>query len=139
MLKRTINYEDYDGNPQSRVYHFNLTKAELVELEASVEGGLEKRLQEITEAVNVKELIALFKQVILISYGVREGDRFVKNDEVRDAFTQTPAYSALFMELATDANAAADFMNGLLPRDLATPVQQDKPLSPPPPPPGGNV
>lgn len=136
MLKRTINYEDYDGNPQSRVCHFNLTKAELVELEASVDGGLEQKLREITEAVNVKELIALFKKIILISYGVREGDRFVKNDEVRDAFTQTPAYSALFMELATDADEAATFMNSVLPKDLTAPAQQDKPLSPPPPPVG---
>lgn len=134
MLKRTINYEDFDGNSVSSTHYFHFSKAELVELEASYDGGLEATIKQIVSAESTMELITIFKKIIMDSYGVRvDSQRFVKNDEVRTAFMESPAYSALFMELATDADAAATFMNGVLPKDLVEEAAQLKPATLPPP------
>jgi hypothetical protein len=137
MLTRTINYTDFNGNQQSDIYHFNLTKTELATLEASYEGGIERRIQAIVHANDRKGLIDEFQKIILMAYGEKseDGKRFVKNDELRESFTQTAAYDALFMELASDENAAEAFIKGVLPTDLEVPRDQDKPL---PPPAGGN-
>jgi hypothetical protein len=137
MLTRTINYTDFNGNQQSDIYHFNLTKTELATLEASYEGGIEQRIQAIVNANDRKALIDEFQKIILAAYGEKseDGKRFVKTDELREIFTQTAAYDALFMELASDEDAAAAFIKGVLPQDLGVQQDQDKPL---PPPPGGN-
>jgi hypothetical protein len=135
MLKRAITYEDFNGETATETFYFNLSKPELVELEVDMEGGLGKHIERIAEAENNKELIALFKRVILISYGIKsdDGKRFVKSDELRAEFESHAAYTALFIELATDAKAAADFVNGIMPSDLveAAKADQDKPTGPP--------
>ena len=117
MLTKTINYTDYDGVERSEVFYFNLTKAELAELNLTTEGGLQAILQKIIDSKNVPELTKWFKKIVLMSYGEKsaDGKRFVKSEELTEAFTQTEAYSELFMELISDAEAASKFVNGLLP------------------------
>lgn len=143
MLKREITFEDFEGNQKTKTFHFNMSKAELVELEASQHGGIEATIQRIQEAEDVKTLIALFKEIILLSVGERsdDGEYFMKSDEIRARFAGHPAYSELFLELATDAEAASAFIQGVLPPDLvkqalAEVEKQDKPLAPPAPPAG---
>ena len=118
MLKKTITYTDYDGNERKEDFYFNLTKAEVAEMEMSTDGGLVKNIEKIVAAVDAKRIIELFKGMILQAYGEKspDGKRFIKSQELRDAFSQTEAYSQLFMELATDANAATAFMNGIVPK-----------------------
>lgn len=140
MLKRTVKYEDYNGETTSDVVYFNLTKSELVELELSYDRGFGEALQAIIDAKDHKTLIFEFKKILLLSYGIKseDGKRFIKSDELRLEFSQTAAYNALFMELAMDDNAAADFIKGIMPKDLVeNQFDQDKPQSPPklPPPP----
>lgn len=120
MLKKEIKYEDYDGNQVSDVFYFNLSKPELVEMDVEQDEGFEKFLQRIIETKDSKELISMFKKIILLSYGQKsaDGKRFIKNDEMREEFSQTAAYEALFMELATNDNAATTFLKGVLPKDL---------------------
>lgn len=141
MLKRNINYVDFNGNEQTEVFYFNLTKAELVELEVSFQGGLDKTLQAIQSAEDTKTLIALFKRIVLDSYGEKseDGKRFIKNDAMRDEFISTAAYSALFMELATDEAKALEFIQGILPTDLAAETQKQLTSQPPLPPPAGDA
>lgn len=124
MLKREITYEDYNGEKVTEVFYFNLTQSELVELEVSYEGGLEASIKRIIEAKNVQALVQEFKKIILSAYGVRseDGKRFIKNDQVREEFTQSAAYDALFMELATDDDAASKFITGILPASLVEAV-----------------
>lgn len=121
MLKLTRTYEDYNGNSRTEDFYFNLTQAEVIEMEVSVDGGLVEHINRIVAAQNGREIIALFKDLVLRAYGEKsaDGKRFVKNQEIRDAFAQTEAYSDLFMELATDAKAAADFVNGIIPAQKA--------------------
>lgn len=117
MLKRTMTYTDYNGVSRTEDFYFNLTQAEVTELELSVDGGLVEMINRIIAAKDGKQIIALFKDIVLRAYGEKspDGRRFVKNQELRDAFAQTEAYSDLFMELATDAKKAAAFVNGIVP------------------------
>lgn len=128
MLKKTIVYTDYNGTTRKEDFYFNLTQAEVTELEVSVEGGLVEQINRIVAAQNGKVIIETFKDIILRAYGEKspDGRRFIKNQEVRDAFAQTEAYSNLFMELATDAKAASEFVNGIVPPKMekAAPADQ---------------
>lgn len=118
MLKKTIEYVDYNGNTQKEDFYFNLTKAELTELEVSVDGGLSAMMERIIKEEDHREIVKIFKDFILKAYGVKseDGRRFIKTQELRDEFSQTEAYSVLFMELATDAEAAAAFINSFAPQ-----------------------
>lgn len=120
MLKKTITYTDFDGNEQTEDFYFNLTKAELAEMELSVDGGLAERIQKIVKTNDTPTLIKVFKDIILRAYGEKspDGKHFVKSEELRNSFACTEAYSALFMELATNADAASSFINGIIPADL---------------------
>lgn len=120
MLAKQITYTDYNGTERTETFHFNLTEAEAVEMELSAVGGLSDTIQKIIDAKDVPSLIKIFKELILKAYGVKspDGRRFIKNDEVREDFAQTEAYSKLFMELAFDADKAAEFVNGITPNKI---------------------
>lgn len=126
MLKKTISYEDYNGNKHTEDFYFNLTKAEIAEMELQVPGGLAATLEKVTKTQDMPVLIKIFKDLILRSYGVKsdDGKRFVKTPAMREEFEQHAAYSVLFMELATDANAASEFVNGILPSDMASKMKE---------------
>ena len=120
MLKKTITYVDYEGVERTEDFYFNLNKAEVMEMQLSTDGTLTKFIQKIIAEKNVPKLVEIFKQLILKSYGEKslDGKRFIKNDKLLEEFTQTEAYSNLFMELSTNADAAAAFVNGIIPKDL---------------------
>lgn len=120
MLVKNIKYVDFDGNERSEDFYFNLTKAEVTEMEMSTEGGLAKMLEKIVAEQDSRRIIEIFKDLILKSYGEKspDGKRFTKNKEIRDSFSNTEAYSELFMSLATDAEKASAFINGILPKNL---------------------
>jgi hypothetical protein len=121
LLKKTITYEDFNGETTSEDLFFHLSKAELVELEMSHEGGLSVALQKIVESQDGKAIVAEFKNIILNSYGKKseDGRRFIKNQAMRDEFESSEAYSTLFMELVTDTDAAIEFINGVIPKGMA--------------------
>lgn len=120
MLKKTIQYEDFNGNTQEKVCYFHLAKSELVELEASRPKGFQAYMQKVIDEENGRELIGAFKELILLAYGKRsaDGSSFNKSEELRDEFLGSPAYDALFMELVTDAEKATAFINGIIPDNL---------------------
>lgn len=120
MLKKTIVYTDYDGNERTEDFYFNLSKTEVIELELSTSGSLTRLIQKISVEHDNKTLMEIFKKIILMAYGEKslDGKRFVKSEEMRTAFSQTEAYVELFMELATNADAAAAFINGIMPQNV---------------------
>lgn len=126
MLKKSITYEDYNGNSITEDFYFNLNKAELVALELSEKGGLANKMKEIVETEDGALIIATFKELVLTAYGIKseDGKRFIKSEDLRLAFSQTEAYSELFIELATDAKAAAEFINGVVPAGLAAEAEK---------------
>lgn len=130
MLKRTITYTDYNGVERKEDFYFNLTKAELMEMEIGTTGGFAEMIQKIVDAKDAEKILKVFKEMVLKAYGVKsdDGKRFIKSKELSDAFAQTEAYSILFMELATDAEAGAAFVNGIMPADAV--AQMNKSVMP---------
>lgn len=120
MLKKTITYTDYNGVERTEDFYFNLTKAEILEMELGTTGGFAEMIQKVIAAQDAPTIIKIFKDLVIKAYGVKsaDGKRFVKNDEVREEFVQSEAYSTIFMELATDAKAGSDFVNGIIPSDM---------------------
>ena len=117
MLKKTITYTDYNGVERKEDFYFNLTKAEIMEMEMSVSGGLTEMINRIVAAQDAPAIVKIFKELVLKAYGIKspDGKRFIKSEELATEFAQTEAYSQLFMELATDADAASAFVNGIVP------------------------
>lgn len=129
MLKKTVIYTDYNGVERTEDFYFNLTKAEITEMEMSTAGGFAEMIQKVVAAQDAPTIIKVFKDLVLKAYGEKsaDGKRFVKSDEIATAFSQTEAYSEIFMELATDAGAATAFVNGIIPADLAKEVAKQHP------------
>ena len=120
MLKKTIKYTDYDGNEREEDFYFNLNKAEVTEMELSKQGGLSEYIKRIVAAQDAPSLVELFKELICKSYGEKslDGKRFVKSKELTEGFTQTEAYAELFVELASNAEEATKFVNGIMPKNM---------------------
>lgn len=125
MIKKTVTYTDYNGVERTENFYFNLSEAEVMEMEMSTEGGMAESIQKVVDAKDTPAIIRVFKDLVLKAYGVKsdDGRRFMKTkpDGTRyaDDFKETEAYSQIFMELATDADAAAKFVNGIVPSKLA--------------------
>lgn len=118
MYKKTITYTDYNGVERTEDFYFNLTKAELRHRNYSTEGGFQNYVNKIINEKNAKELENLFENLILMAYGVKseDGRRFIKSEELRKEFSETEAFSELYMELASNEEAASAFVNGILPK-----------------------
>lgn len=116
MIKKTITYTDYNGETRTDEFFFNLNKAELIELEMSETGGYTEMIRRIVSAQDMPTIIKVIKELISKSYGEKspDGKRFIKSQELSNAFMQTEAYTELFMEIAQDADKAAEFFNGVV-------------------------
>ena len=110
MLKKTVTYTDYNGVERTEDFYFNLSRAEVVEMELGMAGGLSATVNRLIETQDSAAIIKIFKDLILKAYGEKspDGKRFIKSEEISTSFSQTEAYSQLFMELATNANSAAE-------------------------------
>ena len=127
MLKKTITYIDYNGVERTEDFYFNLSEAELFEMNYTAPGGLETRLRNIIQAKDVPSIIAIFKEIILKAYGIKseDGKRFIKSPEVTAEFQQTEAFSQLYVELATDDVKAAAFIKGIMPTKVQDGLTDD--------------
>ena len=124
MIKKTVTYTDFNGNERTEDFYFNLTQVELAELDlgvSGVSGGLLGLLKKIVREKDQRQIVEYFKKIVLMAYGEKsvDGRRFVKSEEIRNGFAPTEAYSKIFMELAQDADKAAEFVNGIMPKEVA--------------------
>ena len=123
MIKKTVTYTDFNGNERTEDFYFNLTQFELAELDlgvSGVSGGLLGLLKQIVREKDQRQIVEYFKKIVLMAYGEKtvDGRRFVKSEEIRNGFAPTEAFSKIYMELARDADAAAAFINGIMPREV---------------------
>jgi len=123
MLKKTVTYEDFDGNVRTEDLYFFISKSELAEMEITTPGGFTKKLESITKAQDGAEIMKIFKEIILKAYGEKapDGRGFIKKRNgvsLAEEFEQTAAYDTLFTELLMDPDKAAAFINGIMPKDL---------------------
>ncbi len=138
MLKKLIKYTDYNGNERQENFYFNLNKAELMEMETEVTGGMRQLLESIMEKQDIPKIMSAFKTIILKSYGEKspDGRLFNKSPELSNAFTHTEAYNVLYIELLSDAKKAAAFITALMPEDMRgdreentlTPIGKEEPV-----------
>lgn len=126
MLKKTITYTDYNGVTRTEDFYFNITKAELADMQMSEKDGFDQKLKNIIEAKDNKSIYETFKYFIHMSYGEKsiDGKRFMKKDPITGAplymaFMETEAYSVLFLELIQNDETMAAFINGIMPADIA--------------------
>ena len=126
MIKKTITYHDLDGNEVTDTFYFGFTKAELIEMEVSERNGLSETLAKVIKEQDPKQIIMHIKSLILKAHGIRGDDnkQFIKDISISKAFEQTEAYSELFIELSTDSKAAAEFINGIMPRGMVVDTDQ---------------
>lgn len=126
MLKKAITYVNFNGDTVTNTFYFNLTQSEITEMEVSMKGGMGAQLQRIVETQDLQALMNEIKNLLLGSYGVKseDGERFVKNAELREAFYQTAAYDVIMSELTTDAEKTADFVKGIMPAAMVAAVEQ---------------
>lgn len=126
MLIKKIKYTDYNGVEREETFYFNLTEAECMEMELATTGGMVEMVQRIVDAKDTPAIVKTFKEMILKSYGQKSSDgrRIIKSQQLSEEFAQTEAYSKLFMELAFDSKAAAEFVNGIIPspKNVDTPA-----------------
>ena len=118
MLKKTITFKDYNGIERTEDFYFNLSEAEIAELQLGTAGGYKEKIEALAASPDLPLMIKIFKEIMLRAYGKKsdDGRRFIKSKEISDEFTQTPAYSALFMELAQDPEKMAAFINAIGPQ-----------------------
>ena len=128
MFKKVIKYTDYNGVEREEPFYFNLNKAELVKWESTTVGGMRSMYEKIIQAKDQEALINLFEMIIQKAYGEKsaDGKRFMKSPEILADFMSTEAYSNLFMELASDDEAASEFMNGIMPQDLLEAARKEQ-------------
>ena len=126
MLKKTIKYTDFNDNEVSEDFYLNLSKAELIEMETSSNGGLKNKLERLINTRDISAIMNLFKEIIVSSYGVKsdDGKKFMKSKEITDDFIQSNAYSELYVELASNSDAAIEFITGIIPKDLSKQIDQ---------------
>lgn len=134
MIVKRIKFTDYDGNEREEDFRFNLTETELMKMEFDTEGGMEALIKKIVDEKDSKKIGELFDRIILMSYGEKsaDGKRFMKSEEISRAFSETEAYNVLYMELLTNENAAANFINGLVPTKVANEMQNRQNIPAPP-------
>lgn len=121
MLKKTIEFTDFNGVERKEDYYFNLTKAELIKMELGVKGGLAEKIQRITNEQDAPAIMEFFEELILKSYGKKseDGKSFIKTDAIREEFKNSAAYDVLFMEMVTDETKGSEFITGIIPAELA--------------------
>ena len=121
MLKKTVTYKDLNGKERTETFYFHYFESEIMDMEMSEEGGLAERIQRIIDAKDQASLLKVIKKFVIDAYGVKsdDGRRFNKSQEVKDAFVECPAYSKIYMELLTNDELAAEFVNKVVPEDMA--------------------
>lgn len=119
MLKKQVTYQNFENETKTDDLYFHLTKAELVEFVSQYPDDFAAYVKEISEANNKSALIAMFRDLILRAYGVKNGKEFEKNAQLSERFSHTEAYSALFMELFANTDNLVGFFNAVLGVDLA--------------------
>jgi hypothetical protein len=120
MLRKEVEYKDFDGNDRKDVLWFHLNEVEITEMDLETSGGLVKYMESIIDTNDVNQLIAIFKDLLIRSYGERsmDGKHFYKDDKIRNEFVSSAAYPVLYMEMVSDADKAVEFINGIVPSNI---------------------
>ena len=126
MIKKNITYFDFDGEERTDAFYFNLSKAELMDIELDYDGNMSRAMNTMLEKRDMKGVLGLLGKLVRKAYGEKSADgrRFLKNQELEDSFATTDAYSNLLIELVNDENKLRAFVTGVIPTDMRTEVEK---------------
>jgi hypothetical protein len=127
VLKKTISYKDFNGDPVTEDLFFHLSQAELVELEVGFQpDGLAVAMQKMLDAQDGKAIVSTFKDIVLKAYGKKssDGKRFIKNSLIREEFESSKAWETIFMELVTEPDKMNEFVIGIIPAELVAQTEE---------------
>lgn len=118
MYAEKIKYTDYNGIEREEAFYFELSEAEVMEMDLITPGGLGQMLQNIVASNDAAGMITQFKKILLSAYGEKspDGRHFIKNKQATENFEYSPVYSIMFMKLATDADYAQKFIDSVIPK-----------------------
>lgn len=127
MYIKEVTYTDFNDKEKTEKVYFNLTKSEIIKLQASVDGGLAEAIDKIQEGGDPYKIVPLFDKILLAAYGQKsaDGSRFVKNAALTEEFSQTAAYDAIFSELMMNREAATDFFTSVIPAEMRNQVREE--------------
>lgn len=127
MFAKSVTYTDFNGNERTEKVYFNLTKSEIIKLQASVDGGLSEAIEKIQKGGDPYKIVPLFDKILLAAYGEKseDGSRFIKNQMLTEAFSQSAAYDAIFSELMLDKDAASEFFTKVIPADMQGQIREE--------------
>jgi hypothetical protein len=128
MLTKAITYVDYNGNKKTKNFYFNLTRTELAKMELTNKAGMLETIKQMINEDDREKIINLFETIVLGSYGEKsaDGEEFLKSPEIVAKFTAHPAYDVLFMELISSSKSMSDFINAVVPADIAESAKDNK-------------
>lgn len=120
MLKKTVTYEDYNGQTVTEDLYFNISPIEMAKLNNSYPQGAANYFKKISESQDPLKMMEVISDIVLLAYGVKseDGKHFTKNKEIKDEFEQSAAFIALITELLTTESAGVEFMTSILPSNL---------------------
>lgn len=126
MLTKAITYTDYNGNKKTKNFYFNLTKTELAKMELTNKAGMLETIKAMINEDDRQKIIDLFESLVIGAIGEKsaDGEYFIKNEQIVENFKNHPAYDVLFMELISSEKAMADFINAIVPTDVADGVKK---------------
>ncbi len=132
MIKKTIQYHDFDGNAREDDFYFNLTQVELTKIngDPSLPGGLQESAERATKNNDAGEMIRIIDMLISRSYGVKLPDgSFVKRNAgglpLYETFVNTEAYDNLLTELIQNEDGIVTFLTGCLNKEAQDRVKAE--------------
>lgn len=126
MLKKRITYTNFEDEEVTETFYFNLTKADLMEMEVSKRGGLNGYIERIQETNDAGLVFEELKSLMSRSVGrlAPDGRGFSRSQQIRDEFMNSEAFSNFILEMLTDPQLAAEFIQGLIPKNIESEVDR---------------
>lgn len=130
MYIKEIKFTNFNDEEITRKYYFNLSKSDITTWNLEKNGGFLGRLERILNTQDGAEMAVFIEELLSKSYGEKSDDglRFMKKTDsgasLYDQFKETNAYDVLYMELTTNEKAAADFINGVIPKEMRKQVEE---------------
>lgn len=120
MLKKTVTYEDYNGNTVSEDLFFNINPVEMARMNDMYPGGAIAYFENIQSSQDAIKMMEVISDIVLYAYGVKseDGKRFIKNKQIKEEFEQSEAFVAIISDLLTSETAGVEFMTAVLPKKL---------------------
>ena len=131
MIKKTITYEDFNGEKRTKDFYFHMNQVEFAKLNGEVPGGLEKRIQDIIANQDQDAMLRLVDLLVSRSYGERDDEdggftKIGKNGRpLYEKFVNTSAYDNLIIELIQGEKNIVTFLSGIMPKEVQARMDEE--------------